>query len=181
MNVVDFETLEKFDYILCNVRILGQLKPDDKLYDIDGVLHIQEPSLFSGLSRMVGNHNRARSIDVIDRDTNFAIELLNLLMESKYVNHDLIGGRINQSKIMLFGIKRESRLAEIEVLIGILSNAKTGLFHLLTTYKGDIDIGTKITGICDRIDCNLVLCVQSIIINHGNIQICGKDASNFGQ
>jgi hypothetical protein len=173
----DLDLLSKFKHVIDNMQVLGKLVIGDKLYDLETDLHIQSSGYFNSISRMVSSNSRARSLRIITRDIDIALVLLNLLIESKYLYNSTT--LLKTSEIKTFTQTRETRLNDIDELIGVLARSATGLQNLAITYIGDPSTVEQIRELFTRVNSELGVHAQILIEGHGNIKLGDKSASDY--
>ena len=130
--LVKDQLLNKSDNILKSLKLISLIDSGDKLFIRDDSLIIHPYSTTRALNRWWYSYNRATSMDFI---TNLYEESAKTIRQLEGVNSR---GKVRTRRKFL----RKKQLIE-----SAIKNAKTGLLHLMMTYRNDSNIQMGINNI----------------------------------
>ena len=125
---------EKLENTILNLKMLSEIKENDKLYLDDSLLKLDHPYLLQGLTRWYNNYSRTGTIEYLD----ILVNNINLI-------YDHITNSNNDSNC-----NNEYDDILQKLLIEINGSCK-GLTNLKLTYRTDIYIKSKIDIILDKL------------------------------
>ena len=125
---------EKLENTILNLKMLSEIKENDKLYLDDSLLKLDHPYLLQGLTRWYNNYSRTGTIEYLD----ILVNNINLI-------YDHITNSNNDSNC-----NNEYDDILQKLLIEINGSCK-GLTNLKLTYRNDIYIKSKIDIILDKL------------------------------
>jgi hypothetical protein len=161
-----------FGNLFENLKVIGQLKVNEKLIIVGQALHMQPIGLFSSLQRKISGDCRNQSIELVKIEINTALFLLQHVMDSKYLeakpNFD---SKVSESEILHFTTRREETMKEMKLMMGVLNSCVAGLANLIQTYETDKIVCDTINGICEKVQTSLFDYARMITNSFGNIQI----------
>ncbi len=133
------------DSILLDLKIISQLQVGNKLYrNGNNLLGIQENDRFISIKRYLFGDSRYRSIEDIERVIDFAIENCQSILDSVYYNKSCKSKIENPFIKQKYDIEYNIRKNYINSLYTEMKNSIKGIKNLKETYKGDINIVSKI-------------------------------------
>tara|TARA_B100000676_G_C17762127_1_gene672171 strand:+ start:44 stop:499 length:456 start_codon:yes stop_codon:yes gene_type:complete len=125
-NIIEYN----IDTILLNLKMLSQIKPNDKLYTEDGQIKIDTPTIMQGITRWMNDYSRTKTMDDLDN-------LINKTLE--YVNTN---------------IKKDERTEEdnrnCQKILVEISKSLTGIQNLKITYNDDTFIQSRLEVINEK-------------------------------
>ena len=118
------------DTILLNLKMLSQIKANDKLYTDEGQIKIDTPTIMQGITRWMNDYSRTKTMDDLDH-------LINKTLE--YVNEN---------------IKKAERTEEdnrnCQKILVEVSKSLTGIQNLKITYNDDTFIQSRLDVINEK-------------------------------
>mgnify|MGYP001289850798 CR=1 FL=1 len=116
--------------ILLNLKMLAQIKANDKLYTEDGQIKIDTPTIMQGIYRWMNDFSRTKTMDDLD-----------LLINKTY---DFVNNNI----------KKETRTEEdnrnCQKILVEISKSLTGIQNLKITYTDDTFIQSRLDVINEK-------------------------------
>lgn len=135
---------DAIDQIIINLKTIGKLKINDKLYMSNGYITIQNESITRPLVRKVYGYSREQSCIVIHEVVQKAIRSSNVLLR--------INGNCTNDNIHFMNY--------LKLLIGLresFSECKEGLTNFIHTYSCDVTIVSRIENLLNHINNQLVV------------------------
>lgn len=125
-NLINYD----IDNILLNLKMLSQIKANDKLFTDDGQIKIDTPTIMQGITRWMNDYSRTKTMDDLDH-------LINKTLE--YVNEN---------------IKKVERTEEdnrnCQKILVEVSKSLTGIQNLKITYNDDTFIQSRLDVINEK-------------------------------
>ena len=122
------------DNTILNLKILSNIKKNDKLITNNNILEIDNPNILQGINRWYYNENRT-----------LTIKKLNEICENTFKITEHIINKEKENKIKdNVKILQYNNNEIFQILILEMSNALNGLTNLKSTYARDISISSQI-------------------------------------
>ena len=116
---------------ILNLKMLSQIKPNDKIYLENDLIKIDTPYILQGISRWYQNHNRETSAEDLDKIVDNVVKITDDLINKTDIS--------NEENVLC------------QTLLIEINNASKGLSNLKITYKDDTFITSKLDIIKDKL------------------------------
>ena len=134
--------------IFINLNILSKIKPYDKIYiNKNNLISIEYNSAFQGFFRFLYNNSREKNLTNLILFYQNIFDYVDELLNSQYLNGDLIHDYINKDNEEFFKIYNN-----LDKLNYYLENSSTGIKNLKKTYSTDIVTDSKLDIIINNIN-----------------------------
>ena len=143
-------TMDSFELIIRNLKILTNIKPNDKLIKHGDTIKIDAPYLYQGLSRYWNGDSRKSSLEHIENLIEESFTMIDLIYGDEIERRT--GGMnnyYNQSSQQYFETENSQKLS---IFSTELQNVLKGLNHLKQTYHSDISICSRIDVVIEKIN-----------------------------
>lgn len=159
------------DKLLINLRILSKIQKNGRITkSIDGIIHIEQTTLYKGIKRFLYNDSRKQSVYEINSLIDETQIMFDYLLNNKFMN------KTSQNTTDFLKI-----VESIHLLLKELNDAKNGIENLKFTYKTDENIVSQIDIIILKIN-TIIKNVSHDLEKHGindiNMILCTFDAEN---
>ena len=138
LNVENSE-LNNVENVLTNLKIISNLKPNDKLTNNDDILIIDTPSYTQGVSRWWNGHSRSASLAFIEKLINDAFQIIDAIYSSEL--EKATGTKVENNYYYKHAIPKNyfknENSQQLQNFSNELKNAVKGLQNLKITYKHD--------------------------------------------
>jgi len=138
------------ELVLTNLKIIANLKPDDKLTKEDDLLIIDTPYFGQGSKRWWNGDSRGTSLAFIEKLINDAFEIIDSIYSSEL--EKATGTKVENNYYYKHNVPKTyfktENSQQLQTFSNELNNAIKGLQNLKITYKNDISI-------CSKIDVNI--------------------------
>lgn len=133
------------DQLLLDLKILSQIKKNDKICTNDDKLSIDNPRIFQGFSRWFYNNSRDSTMEYIETTLHSTLYFTNLILTNESISPDASSNMPNQK----FHDNNSELLKKfyIEMLHSV-----DGLKNLKSTYEQDITIASRIQLVIDKLE-----------------------------
>jgi len=150
----EVENTNNNEIILTNLKIISNLKPNDKLTSNDGILVIDTPCYTQGVYRWWNQDSRTSTMTELEGLVNKAFEIIDHIYSSEI--KEATGGDIENNYYYKHSqpdhyFKNENS-QQLQTFSSELQNTVKGLQNLKITYKDDISICSKIDVMIEKID-----------------------------
>ena len=139
--------------ILTNLKILSNIKPNDKLINDGDNLIIDQPEFTQFIKRWWNNSSRVNTLDTIEKliDETF-ITIDNIYNSEIQSNTDIsVHNNYYYKRVMPENYFKTDNSQQLQILSSELVNCVKGLQNLKLTYVSDISICSRIDLIIDKI------------------------------
>ena len=117
---------------LLNLKIISNIKENDKLNSLGKIVKINQPYMLQGLERWYNKESRDNTVEKLDSIVNNSFELTEIILaREKDENEDDKSLKENNNQIF-------------QNLLYEMTNSLLGLENLKKTYKDDITISSKL-------------------------------------
>ena len=117
---------------LLNLKIISNIKENDKLNSLGKIVKINQPYMLQGLERWYNKESRNSTVEKLDSIVNNSFELTEIILaREKDENEDNKSLKENNNQIF-------------QNLLYEMTNSLLGLENLKKTYKDDITISSKL-------------------------------------
>ena len=117
---------------LLNLKIISNIKENDKLNSLGKIVKINQPYMLQGLERWYNKESRNSTVEKLDSIVNNSFELTEIILaREKDENEDDKSLKENNNQIF-------------QNLLYEMTNSLLGLENLKKTYKDDITISSKL-------------------------------------
>ena len=117
---------------LLNLKIISNIKENDKLNSLGKIVKINQPYMLQGLERWYNKESRNSTVEKLDSIVNNSFELTEIILaREKDENEDDNSLKENNNQIF-------------QNLLYEMTNSLLGLENLKKTYKDDITISSKL-------------------------------------
>lgn len=159
------------DKLLINLRILSKIQKNGRITkSIDGIINIEQTTLYKGIKRFLYNDSRKQSIYEINSLIDETQIMFDYLLNNKFMN------KTSQNTTDFLKI-----VESIHLLLKELNDSKNGIENLKFTYKTDENIVSQIDIIILKIN-TIIKNVSHDLEKHGindiNMILCNFDAEN---
>jgi hypothetical protein len=122
------------DKLLINLRILSKIQKNGRITkSIDGIINLEQMTLYKGIKRFLNNDSRKQSVYEINSIVDETQHIFEHLLNNKYMNKNY-SNTTDYLKI----------IESIRLLLKELNDAKQGIENLKFTYKTDENIVSQI-------------------------------------
>lgn len=122
------------DKLLINLRILSKIQKNGRITkSIDGIINLEQMTLYKGIKRFLNNDSRKQSVYEINSIVDETQNIFEHLLNNKYI-HKNYANTTDYLKIV----------ESIRLLLKELNDAKHGIENLKFTYKTDENIVSQI-------------------------------------
>ena len=133
------------DQLLLDLKILSQIKKNDKICTNNDQLSIDNPRIFQGFSRWFYNNSRDSTMEYIETTLHSTLYFTNLILTNESISPDSSSHLPNQK----FHDNNSELLKKfyLEMLHSV-----EGLKNLKATYEQDITIASRIQLVIDKLE-----------------------------
>lgn len=131
---IDNDTL--LNLTLLNLKMLTEIRENDKLYVDDRLLKLDHPTILQGVKRWYKNHSRLETMEFLEN----IVKNINIIFDSVEENDD---NNNNEYDDILQRLSVE------------ISGAAKGINNLKLTYKNDVFVKSKLDMIIDKLKTSL--------------------------
>ena len=140
-----------FEVIIRNLKILGNIKPNDKLIKKGDTIKIDTPYLYQGLSRYWNGNSRKESVGNIEHLIEASFNMIDLIYSNEIEKRT--GGLENYYNGNRGQVYFETENAQkLTIFSTELQNVLKGLNNLKQTYNSDISICSRIDVVIEKIN-----------------------------
>jgi len=158
--------MDTFELIIRNLKILANIKPNDKLVKHGDTIKIDRPYLYQGMSRYWNGDSRKSSLQHIENLIEESFTMIDLIYGDEIEKRT--GGMnnyYNQSSRQYFETENSQKL---NIFSTELQNVLKGLNHLKQTYHSDISICSRIDVVIEKINLRIKKIRELFQINVSN-------------
>ena len=140
-----------FEVIIRNLKILGNIKPNDKLIKKGDTIKIDTPYLYQGLSRYWNGNSRKESVGNIEHLIEASFNMIDLIYSNEIEKRT--GGLEDYYNSNRGQVYFETENAQkLTIFSTELQNVLKGLNNLKQTYNSDISICSRIDVVIEKIN-----------------------------
>ena len=140
-----------FEVIIRNLKILGNIKPNDKLIKKGDTIKIDTPYLYQGLSRYWNGNSRKESVGNIEHLIEASFNMIDLIYSNEIEKRT--GGLEDYYNSNRGQVYFETENAQkLTIFSTELKNVLKGLNNLKQTYNSDISICSRIDVVIEKIN-----------------------------
>ena len=140
-----------FEVIIRNLKILGNIKPNDKLIKKGDTIKIDTPYLYQGLSRYWNGNSRKESVGNIEHLIEVSFNMIDLIYSNEIEKRT--GGLEDYYNSNRGQVYFETENAQkLTIFSTELKNVLKGLNNLKQTYNSDISICSRIDVVIEKIN-----------------------------
>lgn len=122
------------DKLFINLKILSKIQKNGRICrSYDGIISLENNSVYQSIKRFVSNDSRKQSISEINSIINECIDCLESLVNSKYMNKN----NCESSEYV-------KCCEDLSLLLNELESAKIGIENLKFTYKIDANVESQL-------------------------------------
>lgn len=167
-DTVNKTTLDSFELIIRNLKILGSIKSNDKLVKHGDTIKIDSPYIYQGLSRYWYGDSRKQSLDHIEKLINQSFNKIDVIYGSEIESRT--GGLNNNYYKNMKGQNyfETENAQKLTIFSNELNNVIKGLNSLKQTYQMDISICSRIDVVIEKINLRIQKIQELFQINIGN-------------
>ena len=118
---------------LLNLKIISNIKENDKLNSLGKIVKINQPYMLQGLERWYNKESRDNTVEKLDLILNTSFELTDIILLRKRNEEDENDKSLKENNNQIF-----------QNLLYEMTNSLLGLENLKKTYKDDITISSKL-------------------------------------
>ena len=137
----------KLDTTFLNLKIISEIRENDKLYIENNLLKIDHPFFLQGIVRWYHNYSRSETMKYIE----------NIINNINIIYDNIISEKDNNTNKEYDNI--------LQRLLVEINLANKGLSNLKLTYKNDVYIKSKLDIIIDKFNTIITRINESITIN----------------
>ena len=148
------------DKLLINLKIISKIQKNGRIArSYDGIISLENDVFYQSIKRFVSNDSRKQAVFEINSVISEAIEILNHILNSKYMNKNY-----NQSDEYI------KNCENVSLLLTEMEMAKHGIDNLKFTYQNDPNIASQIDIVILKINTTLRDVSQKLIYFQNFIQ-----------
>ncbi len=162
--------------LFCNLKVISQLEPDQKLYVSDKELVIDVSNYLSPISRWWYDENRDKTLERITELAEEAIQNGNNAIRSESGNdYRFLENSETNIKLREWELERDTitsttNIGFLEHLISELTNLIQGIETLRKTYESDKTLCSKLEVIVQNLNSNIDKFKNFLLEHNGNLQ-----------
>lgn len=160
------------DKLLINLRILSKIQKNGRITkSIDGIINLEQTTLYKGIKRFLNNDSRRQSVYEINSIIDETQTIFDHLLNNKYINKSYA----NTSDYLKI-------IESIKLLLKELNDAKNGIENLKFTYKTDENIVSQIDIVILKINTilkNISHDLEKFGINEINMNSYNEDENDI--
>ena len=139
--------------ILTNLKIISNLKPNDKLTIKDNILVIDQPYYYQGVTRWWNQDSRTGTMVELEKIVNDTFTIIDNIYTSELQSKtgSSIDNNFYYKRSIPESYFKNENSQQLQSFSSELSNAIKGLQNLKLTYKNDISICSKIDVMIEKI------------------------------
>ena len=139
--------------ILTNLKIISNLKPNDKLTIKDNILVIDQPYYYQGVTRWWNQDSRTGTMAELEKIVNDTFTIIDNIYTSELQSKtgSSIDNNFYYKRSIPESYFKNENSQQLQSFSSELSNAIKGLQNLKLTYKNDISICSKIDVMIEKI------------------------------
>ena len=118
---------------LLNLKIISNIKENDKLNSLGSIVKINQPYMLQGLERWYNKESRDNTVNKLDLIVNTSFNLTDIILLRKRNEEDENDKSLKENNNQIF-----------QNLLYEMTNSLLGLENLKKTYKDDITISSKL-------------------------------------
>ena len=134
---LDLKKINILDNTFLNLKMISEIRENDKLYIDHNLLKIDHPYLLQGIIRWYQNYSRQETMEYLDNIVKNINNIYDLIVQKKENNHNKEYDNILQN------------------LLVEINGASKGLANLKLTYREDVYIKSKLDIIIEKLKTSL--------------------------
>lgn len=144
------------DNLIVNLRIISKIQENGKISTVSsGQISLQRDSATTSFWRTITGDSREKTVAFLVQLMDDVTEVTDNILCSKYM--------IDYDPTNMYQInERNKRIDQLTNLSRQLQNSKKGVVNLYTTYKKDATNSSKIEGVIEKIDSQVIKIERSL-------------------